>query len=368
MARSEDRFGEIAKTLRERFAIDDEHLCRWFNEGCTLTPSATSQFIHFVEFDEFVDDRPPAIWAGLMPCDFLPVVGNGRGDFIGLRTGQLDWKGYWHWFHGGGDILPWGRTLSEALLFDSLSPIFQRTDRPLAIDPGERISAEEVSVSSAIDDRTRFALTQLSRHLIEVDCTYERAWELMKCNQWCDTAVQFHDLLQANGAAEMLFPGLERIESPLAWIGNWMGDAGDARGYLRALGNSSFTDQSVRLEQAWDISVCHKYAGSKLIDLVDAERISLDENDEEYLHCLSAPIKDRFSAISSLHLQRSLDWRAAGDLAAALREAYLAGWDIGCDQFDGFKCSMELVIDIAQECGQEDLSAVTKLHLHALGD
>jgi hypothetical protein len=78
-----------------------------------------------------------------MPPNFLPLIGNGVGDWLCLRfvdpdvaqaTGQA--TDVCHWYHGGGDWLPWGDSLAEALLFDWVLPELPQSDRRHA-DPAE---------------------------------------------------------------------------------------------------------------------------------------------------------------------------------------------------------------------------------------
>jgi len=56
-----------------------------------------------------------------MPPDLLPLLGNRSGDWLCLRFGATSESNeIVHWYHGGGDWIPWGRTLAEAVAFDRL--------------------------------------------------------------------------------------------------------------------------------------------------------------------------------------------------------------------------------------------------------
>lgn len=56
-----------------------------------------------------------------MPPDVLPVLGNRYGDWLCLRLGADDRVAeILHWYHGGGDWIPWGRTLAEAIAFQQI--------------------------------------------------------------------------------------------------------------------------------------------------------------------------------------------------------------------------------------------------------
>ena len=71
---------------------------------------------------ELLVDAPEAIWPALMPCDLLPISGNTAGDWLCLRIDENNSpREVVQWYHGGGDWIPWGRTLAEAFVFDALS-------------------------------------------------------------------------------------------------------------------------------------------------------------------------------------------------------------------------------------------------------
>jgi hypothetical protein len=64
--------------------------------------------------------HPGMIWPGFMLPDTLPWIGNSYGDWLCLRIGPGgDILECLYWSHGGGDWLPYGRTLAEALLYDA---------------------------------------------------------------------------------------------------------------------------------------------------------------------------------------------------------------------------------------------------------
>jgi len=70
--------------------------------------------------EELVAPEPGLIWPGFMLPDTLPWIGNAYGDWICLRVGPSgDILECLYWSHAGGDWLPYGRTLAEALLYDA---------------------------------------------------------------------------------------------------------------------------------------------------------------------------------------------------------------------------------------------------------
>ncbi len=70
--------------------------------------------------EQLLEPEPGTIWAGFMMPDTLPIIGNDYGDWLCLRIatdGTL--TELIHWSHCGGDWIPYGRNLAEALLYDA---------------------------------------------------------------------------------------------------------------------------------------------------------------------------------------------------------------------------------------------------------
>lgn len=116
-----------SRKLAQRFEVDfGDELNQWWDELCQHSPGP-GEFRYPVMPQTLLAAVPDPIWPPLMPPNFLPLVGNGAGDWLCVRlidpdvaaqTGQA--TDICHWYHGGGDWLPWGDRLSEALLFDWL--------------------------------------------------------------------------------------------------------------------------------------------------------------------------------------------------------------------------------------------------------
>ncbi|RMF39327.1 MAG: hypothetical protein D6753_14070 [Planctomycetota bacterium] len=76
---------------------------------------------HCVSVDLLKAEAPEAIWAGFMLPDTLPIVGNEYGDWICVRVEANGCLGELvYWYHGGGDWIPVGDRLAEALLHDAI--------------------------------------------------------------------------------------------------------------------------------------------------------------------------------------------------------------------------------------------------------
>lgn len=227
-----------------------------------------------------------------MPPNFLPLVGNNQGDWLCLRVGLTDPDGQLgsqscrdtfgdlvptdvvHWYHGGGDWLPWGDGLAEALLFDwSVRRLPSGEVRHA--DPAE--SSEETAETHAwgaspieswmeqqLGDAARVMRPLAGSDLVAA--FHER--DLSHAAVVCQEAIHAtpHD---AGDSAWVLDRCLRnRVETTaerfgeLAWPHELLGQDAMHRGstqeasrhFTRALLCSRFTDQSVRLKTSWATS------------------------------------------------------------------------------------------------------------------
>ncbi|TWU59871.1 hypothetical protein Poly51_01440 [Rubripirellula tenax] len=71
--------------------------------------------------ENLLADVPECIWPGLMGASLLPLMTNTFGDWIcGRVSAENRIDTIIQWYHGGGDWIPWGHELSEAIVFDAL--------------------------------------------------------------------------------------------------------------------------------------------------------------------------------------------------------------------------------------------------------
>ncbi len=120
--------------------------------------------------------------------DSLPVLGNGYGDWLCLRVTESNAIGeVIHWYHGGGDWMPWGTEISEAIAFDRLRPWLSGRRVGHSIRPGEP------SRSSTADDLTRWAAEQLphpiANWLMDPEQTPMDAWPVWLAHDVAATAM-----------------------------------------------------------------------------------------------------------------------------------------------------------------------------------
>ncbi len=95
----------------------DAALTDWFDSE-QWRSTGTGEFSEPVTPEQLLADCPEPIWPGLMPPDLLPLVGDQYGDWLCLRVAaDNSVQEIVHWYHGGGDWIPWGQTLPEAFAF-----------------------------------------------------------------------------------------------------------------------------------------------------------------------------------------------------------------------------------------------------------
>ncbi len=92
----------------------------WFDtDGVDLT--LPGSFRAALQVDGLTSESPTEIWPGFMLPDTLPVLGNEYGDWICVRVTADNRLGELiHWYHGGGDWIPVGTNLAEAILHDTV--------------------------------------------------------------------------------------------------------------------------------------------------------------------------------------------------------------------------------------------------------
>lgn len=105
--------------ISERFRLKlDPDCTAWLDSGWWKN-ACGGEFQHALHPDELLSATPDSIWAGFMLPDTLPVISNRYGDWLCWRVGADDTiQEVVHWYHGGGDWLPFGKNISEAILLD----------------------------------------------------------------------------------------------------------------------------------------------------------------------------------------------------------------------------------------------------------
>ena len=107
---------QVAEAFHLQLPLD---LKVWFDDE-RWKQAGGAEFCRPQSPEQLISPEPGMIWAGFMLPDTLPLIGNQYGDWLCLRIG---WDGsvreVVYWCHGGGDWIPYGNTLAEALLYDA---------------------------------------------------------------------------------------------------------------------------------------------------------------------------------------------------------------------------------------------------------
>lgn len=98
-----------------------------------------------LDAQRLTEATPAEIWPGFMLPDTLPLVGNAYGDWICVRvTDNHEFGELIHWYHGGGDWIPLGNRLAEAILHDAVDQ-FRPLRRQMLRGAAETLEPEQRS-------------------------------------------------------------------------------------------------------------------------------------------------------------------------------------------------------------------------------
>ena len=90
----------------------------WKRKGC-------GEYSSPVEPALLLSDAPEQVWPGLMSCDLIPLVESTAGDWLCVRVDENSMASeVVQWYHGGGDWIPWGQDIAQAIVFDGYLPDF----------------------------------------------------------------------------------------------------------------------------------------------------------------------------------------------------------------------------------------------------
>ncbi|MEO1615305.1 MAG: SMI1/KNR4 family protein [Planctomycetota bacterium] len=386
-------------------------LIRWFDEEVwRVRPGVAveSGFTEALAPDALLQPTPEAIWPALMPCNFLPLLGNRLGDWLCLRFGHDNSvRDVVHWYHGGGDWIPWGNTLSEALLFDALQKRLPGESRQHAIpaDAAEPLASHD---GSHLHD---WAIESL-RDALVTDPSQLSGRDLAKClldSQLCQPAIlcqlviealdrsallsqhdtppqcedanwqrvqfdhelatgemkaRFEGTTQDWASAELRSEQCNQVAPDLSWAWEIRGYALERRGqleaataaYEKALDCSSFTDQSVRLRTHGFTPDGQKFAASRMLEQGlcpnHASRTA-------YLNCLNVDSGGE-------RRRRVFQYFRDQAMAASGHQAHQlwmrAGWDMGAEPMSVYGEILRSVSTSAEQAGYIAESTLASVH------
>ena len=110
-----------SELLRERFRLQlSSDWQAWFDDYATRL-ELPGLLRNPVSVEELCSQNPASIWPGFMLPDSLPLLSNEYGDWICGRVGEDDTLAELvYWYHGGGDWIPVGKCMAEAVLHDAV--------------------------------------------------------------------------------------------------------------------------------------------------------------------------------------------------------------------------------------------------------
>ena len=121
-----------SQQIADRYQVAiDANWRSWFDSDAWNIPLA-GEFRQADQFEYLLDRAPVIVWPGLMLPDTLPIVGNEYGDWICVRVDEQNRFGELiHWYHGGGDWIPVGSSMAEAVLHDVVDQFRPRSGQVL---------------------------------------------------------------------------------------------------------------------------------------------------------------------------------------------------------------------------------------------
>lgn len=374
-------------------------------------------------------DPDGSIWGGFMLPDTLPIVGNDYGDWLCLRILADGTVGeVLHWSHGGGDWIPYGRTLSEALVYDAASrllynrkPEFTEPEAPpeevfrlaqwaldyvdqgrQAVQPfwrqptrGDQILSQLISAKvaetvarrdtclAALTNRMRregsprlagalgvawepdFVSWQFDKQLIP-------AAELPKLEQHFGEPVDSFGAQDWNVAErEALYVARQRQD--LGWALEIAGWAAERRGDLAAaiglydvgLTAPIFSDDAVRFRTQWFPPGYGKFAAYRLAMLVD--KLPAEIRERPYLQLFLANDDATLrDRVRDYWLGQAALSAQQGDYLAAYQGLYMAGWDCGLPGLDEYGPLLDKMAEVAAQLGSKPLMQLARAHRKSL--
>jgi hypothetical protein len=360
-------------------------------------------FRHAADVDGLCAARPNQIWPGFMLPDTLPLLNNGYGDWICVRIDEQDQPAELiHWYHGGGDWIPVGRSLAEAIIHDLVDlsrPVRKQMLRGAVESPRPNTITRDLSAP---------LMSWLSQSLAEIATTQsfnlDRLLKLLSAGNYAESL----ELLIESGVAidaatcdliesiiqlavpsehgslhmmpvqdcnriESMCSSLVQRRSDLGWgfsLLGWCQKSNQRKElacetFFNGRFASAFSDQSVRLRLHKFEQRFGKYSIAQLIRCESCLPTSMQEDD--YLRIfLSSRDGDLHGLVQQYWLSLARKAMHAGDFASGYNFAFNAGWDIGAASMAGYRQILETLHQAALQAGWQARAAVAKAHLDCI--
>lgn len=343
----------------------DPALAAFWDDGIWQA-GGEGEFCVAVPPESLLEPFPESLWPGLMPCHQIPILENDRGDCLAVRLGGDNClQEVVHWFHGGGDWVPWGDNVAQALMFNRMAPRLPGFDRRHCVD-AEPLPEPTSEPSSAWSE---FAASH-TKAFDHREPSPIRLAESMLAAGVASTAVlaglvaaQFDHYQIESWIASAL------AKNPnLAWVWEAAGRRVEAQGrsdeaidfYQRGARCSVFTSQSVRMQTHAGESDVTKFSVSKLKSLAP-DLVAEDP----YLRGLALP---------SLADQQQAAGEYWGKLADGFEDGspeqlfslHMSGWDLGRNSMSQCAEVIRAIIDCATAGEMTGRAEIARVHLQTL--
>jgi len=374
--------------------------------------------------ESLLADAPESIWPGLMSCEFLPLLSDTAGDWLCVRIGPDGTaEQIVQWYHGGGDWIPWGNSLAEAVLLDAAinrlpgpsrrhaepaedprpkrnaaqrDSIIQWACEHLPLDANEMFDPEldgEALATKLLDAkvaevavRCELVVDQIvhpqrdaiqsfgDQKRIDPKSTAQWSFDVDRIptdvrRQLEGRGVRLEGQQNWIAAAELATPVTE--SSPeLAWAWDICGYAAERVGdvetavekYQRAATCSVFTDQSIRLETHWSSDHFAKFAVARL-DHLQPDLVF----DSEYYQTLKGPdVRQRRMNATEYWLDRAAEMEAQGKDSDANDCLMAAAWDVGVDSITAYASLLDRIAEKSGSIGQAAREELARTHRRCL--
>lgn len=148
-----------SEALESRYALRLPPDLRAWMDDELWRDAGGAEFCRPLSPEELLAPSDDWLWPGFLPPDLLPIIGNHYGDWLCLRIGPTgEVLETLYWCHGGGDWIPYGRTLAEALVYDAAFRVLYDR-RPQFVEPESSpeqvFHAAEWALPHAIADPVR---------------------------------------------------------------------------------------------------------------------------------------------------------------------------------------------------------------------
>jgi len=362
-----------------------------------------------------------------MSCDLIPLLGNGCGDWLCVRIDENSLASeVVQWYHGGGDWIPWGNDIAEAIIFngcvDRISAGSRRHAIPaVAQRPTIKRDQDDELLHWALNhtsgrlgqdlnsdlDEQQTATVLLAAGVAEVAVHCELVLKALcypdvdalthalgrgvagirreQLTEWAfDTSripARYRSQIEAGesmftipeqdwGLASCHARAVTALAPELAWAWDIIGYSAERSGqmeqavaaYANAARCSVFTDQSVRMNTHWASDDSSKFCVGRIQHLSEATIA-----DSEYLRVLSSvAYSSRRSVITEYWIEQAVAQLAADKIEAAHRSYMAAGWDLGAGPISVYGEIIDRVCETASNCGQHGRAAVAATHRRCL--